>query len=74
MVREVEVKIRIPRWVKEEEFLAEVAKMLGEKYGAVNVDNLRKRFHVTELKDEVDLDEKAVLKLREEAKKRLQTI
>ena len=74
MVREVEVKIRIPRWVKEEEFLAEVAKMLGEKYGAVNVDELRKRFHVTELKDEVDLDEKAVLKLREEAKKRLQTI
>ena len=74
MVREVEVKIRIPRWVKEEEFLAEVAKMLGEKYGAVNVDNLRKRFNVTELKDEVDFDEKAVLKLREEAKKRLQTI
>ena len=48
--------------------------MLGEKYGAVNVDNLRKRFHVTELKDEVDFDEKVVLKLREEAKKRLQTI
>ena len=61
----VEVKIRIPRCVKEE-FLAEVAKMLGEKYGAVNVDELRKRFNVTELKDEVGFDEKAVLKLREE--------
>ena len=61
----VEVKIRIPRWVKEE-FLAEVVKMLGEKYGAVNVDELRKRFNVTELEDEVYLDEKAVLKLREE--------
>ena len=62
----VEVKIRIPRWVKEE-FLAEVVKMLGEKYGSVNVDEVRKRFNVTELEDEVYLDEKAVLKLREEA-------
>lgn len=44
------VTIKIPAWVKKEEVMEDVEKLLEEEYGIISVEPLRKRFNVKPLK------------------------
>ena len=65
------ITIRVPAWVKGDEIIEDVEKLLEEKYGIVSVKTLRKRFNVKQLREDIDVDEHEVLALREAEKERL---
>jgi len=65
------VSIRVPEWVKEDEFVNDVRKLLEEKYGVVSVETIRRRLGIRPSLKRIEVDERAVLALREAEKRRL---
>jgi len=64
----------VPDWVKEDEFIRDVKKLLEDKYGVVSVEVVRRRFGVTPSLDRIEVDEGKILALREAEKERLPEI
>jgi len=65
------VSIRVPEWVKEDEFVDDVRKLLEEKYGVVSVEAIRRRLGIRPSLKRIEVDEREVLALREAEKRRL---
>ena len=65
------VSIRVPEWVKEDEFVDDVRKLLEEKYGVVSVETIRRRLGIRPSLERIEVNERAVLALREAEKRRL---
>ena len=68
------ISIKVPDWVKEDEFIRDVKKLLEDKYGVVSVEVVRRRFGVTPSLDRIEVDEGKILALREAEKERLPEI
>lgn len=68
------ISIKVPDWVKEDEFIRDVKKLLEDKYGVVSVEVVRRRFGVTPSLDCIEVDEGKILALREAEKERLPEI
>lgn len=65
--------IKVPSWVNEEKVVGDVERLLEEKYGVVSIQSLREKFKVRTLREDIPVDEREILALREAEKKRLQT-
>ena len=65
------VSIKVPEWVKEDEFVDDVRKLLEEKYGVVSVETIRSRLGISPSFERIEVDEHEVLALREAEKRRL---
>ena len=67
------VTLKIPGWVGEEKVMGDVKRLLEEKYGVVSIESLREKFKVADLREDIAVDEREILTLREAEKKRLRT-
>jgi len=65
------VSIKVPEWVKEDEFVDDVRKLLEEKYGVVSVETIRSRLGISPSLERIEVDKREVLALREAEKRRL---
>ena len=67
------ISIKVPAWIDEARIKDGVEKLLEEEYGVVSVDSLRRRFKVKLLREDVYVNERETLALREAEKKRLKS-
>ena len=63
------VWVEVPDWV-DEEFIKKKVKEIAYSLSYVSVDYLRKRLGVTELKEDISIDE-SILGLREKERERI---
>ena len=65
------ITIKIPEWIKRKKVLEDINKLLEEKYGVASVTSIRKQFKIKNLRENIEVDENEVIKLREKEKKRI---
>jgi len=65
------VSIKVPEWVREDEFVDDVRKLLEERYGVVSIETIRRRLGISPSLERIEVDEREVLALREAEKRRL---
>jgi len=66
------ITIKIPEWIKRKKVLEDINKLLEEKYGVTSVTSIRKQFKIKNLRENIEVDENEVIKLREKEKKRIE--
>ena len=64
------VSIKVPEWIKEDEFVDDVRKLFEKKYSVVSVETIRRRLGIRPSLERIEVDEREVLALRE-AERRL---
>lgn len=71
MTKSKVITLKIPNWVGEEKVMGDIERLLEEKYGVVSIESLREKFKVADLREDIAVNEREVLALREAEKKRL---
>ena len=65
------ITIKIPEWIKRKKVLEDINKLLEEKYGVTSITSIRKQFKIKNLRENIEVNENEVIKLREKEKKRI---
>ena len=66
------ITIKIPEWIKRKKVLEDINKLLEEKYGVTSITSIRKQFKIKNLRENIEVNENEVIKLREKEKKRIE--